>query len=188
MKHWYRPPAEAARLVETRETAERLKMVASCRAVLAGRKLHPVYQPVVSIKDNAIVGYEALIRGPAGELEMLVSEQLLLCEASGVFDPASLIDGRQTIVRRADMAAHDFGHADGDGLVSAPMHGKVLVLSVVAGEKVTKGQRLAVLEAMKMEHTLTSPFAGTVTNIAVTAGSQVAEGARLMTIEPDKVG
>jgi len=61
---------EAARLVETRETAERLKMVASCRAVLAGRKLHPVYQPVVSIKDNAIVGYEALIRGPAGELEL----------------------------------------------------------------------------------------------------------------------
>jgi EAL domain-containing protein (putative c-di-GMP-specific phosphodiesterase class I) len=60
---------EAARLVETRETAERLKLIASCRAVLAGRKLHAVYQPVVSIKDSKIVGYEALIRGPAGELE-----------------------------------------------------------------------------------------------------------------------
>ena len=60
---------EAARLVETRETAERLKLIASCRAVLAGRKLHAVYQPVVSIKDSAIVGYEALIRGPVGELE-----------------------------------------------------------------------------------------------------------------------
>jgi len=60
---------EAARLVETRETAERLKLVASCRAVLAGRKLHPVFQPVVSIRDSGIVGYEALIRGPVGELE-----------------------------------------------------------------------------------------------------------------------
>ena len=60
---------EAARLVETRETTERLKLIASCRSVLAGRKLHAVYQPVVSIKDNGIVGYEALIRGPAGELE-----------------------------------------------------------------------------------------------------------------------
>jgi EAL domain-containing protein (putative c-di-GMP-specific phosphodiesterase class I) len=60
---------EAARRVETRETAERLKLVAGCRAVLAGRKLHAVYQPVVSIKDNGIVGYEALIRGPVGELE-----------------------------------------------------------------------------------------------------------------------
>jgi EAL domain-containing protein (putative c-di-GMP-specific phosphodiesterase class I) len=61
---------EAARLVETRDTAERLKLVASCRSVLAGRKLHAVYQPVVSIQDQAIVGYEALIRGPAGELEL----------------------------------------------------------------------------------------------------------------------
>lgn len=59
---------EAARLVETRETAERLKLVASCRAVLAGRKLHAVYQPVVSIKENDVIGYEALIRGPVGEL------------------------------------------------------------------------------------------------------------------------
>ena len=60
---------EAARLVESRETAERLKLVASCRSVLAGRKLHAVFQPVVSIKDQEVVGYEALIRGPAGELE-----------------------------------------------------------------------------------------------------------------------
>lgn len=60
---------EAARRVETRETAERLKLVAGCRAVLAQRKLHAVFQPVVSIKDNGIVGYEALIRGPVGELE-----------------------------------------------------------------------------------------------------------------------
>jgi EAL domain-containing protein (putative c-di-GMP-specific phosphodiesterase class I) len=60
---------EAARLVETRETAERLKLISTCRGVLAGRKLHAVYQPVVSIKDSGIVGYEALIRGPVGELE-----------------------------------------------------------------------------------------------------------------------
>jgi EAL domain-containing protein (putative c-di-GMP-specific phosphodiesterase class I) len=60
---------EAARLVETRETAERLKLVANCRAVLAGRKLHAVYQPVVSIREKDVVGYEALIRGPVGELE-----------------------------------------------------------------------------------------------------------------------
>ena len=60
---------EAARLVETRETAERLRLAASCRAILAGRKLHAVYQPVVSIRENDVVGYEALIRGPVGEME-----------------------------------------------------------------------------------------------------------------------
>ena len=52
------------------------------------------------------------------------------------------------------------------------------------GEQVEKGQRLAIIEAMKMEHTLTAPRAGRVAGIAVSAGSQVAEGARLMTIGP----
>ena len=63
-------------------------------------------------------------------------------------------------------------------------HGKVLALLVGNGEQVEKGQRLAIIEAMKMEHTLTAPRAGRVAGIAVSAGSQVAEGARLMTIGP----
>ena len=46
-------------------------------------------------------------------------------------------------------------------LLKAPMHGKVLQLFVGAGEAVAGGQRLAVIEAMKMEHTLRAPFAGT---------------------------
>jgi 3-methylcrotonyl-CoA carboxylase alpha subunit len=49
---------------------------------------------------------------------------------------------------------------------------------------VEKGQRLAIIEAMKMEHALTAPRPGRVAAIAVAAGSQVAEGARLMTVEP----
>ncbi len=63
------------------------------------------------------------------------------------------------------------------------MHGKVLALLVAEGDKVEKGQRLAIIEAMKMEHTLTAPRAGRVGALAVAAGGQVAEGAALMTIE-----
>jgi 3-methylcrotonyl-CoA carboxylase alpha subunit len=48
---------------------------------------------------------------------------------------------------------------------------------------VEKGQRLVIVEAMKMEHALTAPHGGRVAGIAVAAGSQVAEGAKLMTIE-----
>jgi 3-methylcrotonyl-CoA carboxylase alpha subunit len=92
--------------------------------------------------------------------------------------------GRQTVVRRPDTAAADHDHAAGGGLIQAPMHGKVLALLVKAGEKVAKGQRVAIIEAMKMEHTLTAPSDGIVAEIAVAAGTQVAEGARLMTIEP----
>jgi 3-methylcrotonyl-CoA carboxylase alpha subunit len=91
--------------------------------------------------------------------------------------------GRQTVVRRADLGAGDLDHADGDGEIKAPMHGKVLAVLVDNGEQVEKGQRLAIVEAMKMEHTLTAPRAGRVAGIAIPAGSQVAEGARLMTIE-----
>jgi 3-methylcrotonyl-CoA carboxylase alpha subunit len=94
-----------------------------------------------------------------------------------------LRQGRQTAVRRADLGAGDLDHADGDGRIRAPMHGKVLVLLVADGARVEKGQRLAIIEAMKMEHALVAPRAGRVAGIAVAAGSQVAEGARLMTIE-----
>jgi 3-methylcrotonyl-CoA carboxylase alpha subunit len=91
--------------------------------------------------------------------------------------------GRQTIVRPLEFGSGDFGHAGGDGEIKAPMHGKVLALLVSNGDRVEKGQRLAVVEAMKMEHALVAPHSGRIAGISVSAGSQVAEGARLMTIE-----
>jgi 3-methylcrotonyl-CoA carboxylase alpha subunit len=94
-----------------------------------------------------------------------------------------LRQGRQTVVRRADLGSGDLDHADGDGQIKAPMHSKVLALLVSNGEQVEKGQRLVIVEAMKMEHALTAPHGGRVAGIAVAAGSQVAEGAKLMTIE-----
>jgi 3-methylcrotonyl-CoA carboxylase alpha subunit len=94
--------------------------------------------------------------------------------------------GRQTVVRRADLGGGDLDHGDGDGQVKAPMHGKLLALLVAEGEQVHKGQRLAIIETMKMEHTLTARRAGRVSGASVSAGSQVAEGTRLMTIEADK--
>ena len=65
------------------------------------------------------------------------------------------------------------------------MHGKVLALLVADGDRVEKGQRLAVIEAMKMEHALTARGPGRVAGIAVAVGAQVAEGARLMTISAE---
>jgi 3-methylcrotonyl-CoA carboxylase alpha subunit len=90
--------------------------------------------------------------------------------------------GRQTVVRRADVGTGDLDRADGDGQIRAPMHGKLLALLVADGDRVEKGQRLAIVEAMKMEHALTAPRAGKVAGIMAAVGAQVAEGARLMTI------
>jgi len=66
--------------------------------------------------------------------------------------------------------------------VRAPMHGKVLALLVEKGARVTRGQRVAIIEAMKMEHTIVAPIDGVVTEIAVAKDAQIAEGARLMVV------
>jgi 3-methylcrotonyl-CoA carboxylase alpha subunit len=94
-----------------------------------------------------------------------------------------LRQGRQTVVRRTDQGAGDLDRASGDGQIKAPMHGKVLAVLVGNGQQVVKGQRLAIIEAMKMEHAMIAPRDGRVAGIAVAAGSQVAEGASLMIVE-----
>jgi 3-methylcrotonyl-CoA carboxylase alpha subunit len=73
--------------------------------------------------------------------------------------------------------------AAGDGAIVAPMPGKVTSIDVSQGEKVTKGQRLLTLEAMKMEHGMTAPFDGVVAELSAEAGAQVGEGTILARIE-----
>jgi 3-methylcrotonyl-CoA carboxylase alpha subunit len=93
--------------------------------------------------------------------------------------------GRQSKAALRDIALDEAGDDDASGIVRAPMHGKVLGILVAAGEHVARGQRLAIIEAMKMEHTLTAPRDGVVTEIAVVANAQVAEGAKLMVIDAE---
>ncbi|WP_379545651.1 acetyl/propionyl/methylcrotonyl-CoA carboxylase subunit alpha [Qipengyuania sp. DSG2-2] len=77
------------------------------------------------------------------------------------------------------------GHASAaDGAILAPMPGKVIAVDVAEGDAVTAGQRLMVLEAMKMEHALTAPFDGTVTGLSASEGGQVQVEAVLCLVEP----
>jgi 3-methylcrotonyl-CoA carboxylase alpha subunit len=71
-----------------------------------------------------------------------------------------------------------------DGAIIAPMPGKVIAVDVAEGQAVTAGQRLMVLEAMKMEHALTAPFDGRVERLAVSAGGQVQVEAVLCRVVP----
>ncbi|MDR3421366.1 MAG: biotin carboxylase N-terminal domain-containing protein [Xanthobacteraceae bacterium] len=96
--------------------------------------------------------------------------------------------GRQTRVRLQDLSVAVAEGGAGDGVVKAPMHGRVLELFVQKGASVAGGQQLAVIEAMKMEHTLRAPFAGIVAEVAVGAGAQVVEGAPIMVIERADAG
>src|SRR5207237_10808459 len=90
--------------------------------------------------------------------------------------------GRHTKVSLRDQALDEAGDEDRSGLVRAPMHCKVLGLLVEKGTQVTRGQRVAIIEAMKMEHTLMAPIDGIVAEIAVAVDAQVAEGAKVMVI------
>jgi 3-methylcrotonyl-CoA carboxylase alpha subunit len=71
-----------------------------------------------------------------------------------------------------------------DGAIIAPMPGKVIAVDVAEGQAVTTGQRLMVLEAMKMEHALCAPFDGVVEGLAVSAGGQVQVEAVLCRVVP----
>jgi 3-methylcrotonyl-CoA carboxylase alpha subunit len=92
--------------------------------------------------------------------------------------------GRQTELRLPAILDGDAeGRASGSGDVEAPMHGRLLALFVEEGQTVAQGARVAIVEAMKMEHALSAPRAGRVANIGAAVGAQVSQGARLMTIE-----
>ncbi|WP_416896543.1 MAG: acetyl/propionyl/methylcrotonyl-CoA carboxylase subunit alpha [Minwuia sp.] len=73
--------------------------------------------------------------------------------------------------------------AASDGAVVSPMNGRVLRIEVTAGDTVKKGQLVAVLEAMKMEHEIVAPVAGTVAEAPVAAGQQVGSNALLVRID-----
>jgi 3-methylcrotonyl-CoA carboxylase alpha subunit len=69
------------------------------------------------------------------------------------------------------------------GSLAAPMPGRIVQVMSRPGETVKKGQALLILEAMKMEHTITAPADGVVKEIHFAAGEQVLEGAELVTLE-----
>ncbi|MGB5778189.1 MAG: acetyl/propionyl/methylcrotonyl-CoA carboxylase subunit alpha [Allopontixanthobacter sediminis] len=81
---------------------------------------------------------------------------------------------------RGDSTGHHHAH---DGDILSPMPGKVIAVDVAQGDHVTAGQRLLVLEAMKMEHALTAPFDGVVTELNANEGAQVQVEAVLVRIE-----
>ncbi|WP_119730961.1 acetyl/propionyl/methylcrotonyl-CoA carboxylase subunit alpha [Thermomonospora amylolytica] len=76
----------------------------------------------------------------------------------------------------------------GDGVLRSPMPGTVIAVKAAEGDRVTEGQPLVVVEAMKMEHTVTAPMDGVVSRIAVRPGAGVALDAVLAEITPQEAG
>jgi len=150
---------------------------------LGGKRSHTV--PVVIDGESMVAAVSYGSEGMRVAIEgMVPATDARVFEAG---DEAYVLrHGRQTRVRIKDFATATAEAGAGDGVIKAPMHGRVLEIDVAVGDRVAAGQRLAVIEAMKMEHTLRAPFAGTVTEVPVGAGNQVVEGAQIMVIEPSE--
>ena len=94
----------------------------------------------------------------------------------------AMFDGEAVTVRRPiyDASAIDDGHA-GD-YVRAPINGKVARVFVTEGQAISKGDRIAVVEAMKMEHVLHAARDGTIAKVAASEGAQVNQGALIASL------
>ena len=90
-----------------------------------------------------------------------------------------IIDGAQTTLRKPTYDSSDIEDGEATGAIRAPINGRVAKLFVAVGAVVAKGDKIAVVEAMKMEHVITAAVAGTVDKVPVAEGAQVTQGTLL---------
>lgn len=107
-----------------------------------------------------------------------VGERLAVSGGEGA-SSGTLWVGEYDLVAHAALA----GDASSLGQLTAPMPGKVIAMLVSPGEQVAQGQTVAVMEAMKMEHSLQAPQSGVVDQILYAVGDQVPEGAELLRLK-----
>ena len=95
------------------------------------------------------------------------------------------LDGESWRLVEVDPLAAGAGEDPTAGRLTAPMPGRVTQLMVEPGTSVRRGQPLIVIEAMKMEHTVTAPADGVVGAVRFALGDLVEEGAELMALAPE---
>jgi 3-methylcrotonyl-CoA carboxylase alpha subunit len=98
------------------------------------------------------------------------------------------LDGAHHVFERDDVPRGGGSSTPGHTGLASPMPGRVVAVHVQAGAVVERGAPLVVLEAMKMEHTLTAPAAGTVLAVECAVGDQVREGVELVDFEAADAG
>jgi 3-methylcrotonyl-CoA carboxylase alpha subunit len=155
-------------------------------ALVAERRTGDVWSSLAGFRSNAGAQLKVAVR--VGELSSVTDTDLGRPPAA-----VAMMDGERVLFHRGEAWA--FGEpsstqfsstaAVSDGALRSPMPGRIVSVSVRVGERVTTGQTLLALEAMKMEHALIAPFAGTVADLSASQGQQVAENVILVRIVAD---
>jgi biotin carboxyl carrier protein len=133
---------------------------------------NPYTVTVLSVSDEEVI---AEVNGV--EHTVTINEINTLSPAAGAIVASASVTPVQP-VRSAAPAA-----VVGNGLISSPIPGHILEICVSVGDKVLAGQKLLVLEAMKLENIITAHRAGVVKNILVRQGDAVTHGQGMVELE-----
>lgn len=128
-------------------------------------------------------------------LDVSVGDQHIRFNHNGVYKKAEYLINGKTIYLKLGTAYsqfEDITHVSsaakesiGSGQITASMDGAIIDVFVGSGDKVSKGQTLVILEAMKMEHPLKSDIDGTIETVSIGKGDQVKLKQLLVTVKPD---
>ncbi|MCW5937141.1 MAG: acetyl-CoA carboxylase biotin carboxyl carrier protein subunit [Fimbriimonadaceae bacterium] len=120
-----------------------------------------------------------------------LSDRLSVRTPEGSATALAVRRGDRTLVSfrgRTYVVTPAFQHAAAEtplaGESLTPMPGQIVEVFVKEGDEVEAGQRLVVLEAMKMQHTISAPFDGRVASVLVAKGDQIGEGKEVVQIDP----
>jgi glutaconyl-CoA decarboxylase len=127
--------------------------------------------------------YKVTLNGKTYEVEVEVGKVVLLdeYEACAPAPAAAPAPVAAPAPAAAPAAPVPVSLSDGEP-VNAPMPGNILRVDVKEGDKVTAGQTLLILEAMKMENEITAPKDGTVVQVVTTKGAVVETGTPLVVL------
>jgi 3-methylcrotonyl-CoA carboxylase alpha subunit len=139
-----------------------------------------LHDGALSLKVGDTVGVLTFAATPQGiDLQYAGQRALVNVYRKGEVAHIHTAQGATQIIA-IDLLLHA-GEAPAEGgRLTAPMPGKVVSFAVKAGDVVKRGQALAVMDAMKMEHTIAAPMDGVVTELLYAPGDQVVEGAELL--------
>ncbi|MET0370446.1 MAG: acetyl/propionyl/methylcrotonyl-CoA carboxylase subunit alpha [Sphingobium sp.] len=147
-------------------------------------------QALAGFRVNAGCQYDIVlaVNGQSVPVHMPILDHVDPLPLAGVQQQPSstwLSDAGQTWRIEPIRAMQVTSGAASDGAILSPMPGRLIAVEVAPGDRVTRGQKLVTLEAMKMEHSLVAPFDGIVAELSAVEGGQVSEGALLAKIEKE---
>jgi 3-methylcrotonyl-CoA carboxylase alpha subunit len=174
----------ASELLENSEPPAAARQAAA-RALLASGPDQP-WLALVGFRANAVANRDIRVRiaevdyvvtlddAPSGAHVVAVNGERVVFYRGGAW-PFS--------ASRYHQRAGEGAHASGSGAIVSPMPGRVVSVEISVGDRVIKGAKLVVVEAMKMEHSLVAPFDGVVTELRAKVGDQISEGALVIRID-----